>query len=100
VILGPGVRGDAASRNGSALQGPQEPLVPLGTACGLLDGRERLGNPLVGAVDIAVYRLARLRLEAILRVPDVQRCFLQSNVRESRGFELKGHVHSLLFTPH
>ena len=71
VILGAGVRSDSPGRNGAPLQRPQKPVVPLPSPRRFLNGRERFRDALVGAVDVAIDRLASLRLQAVLRVPNI-----------------------------
>src|SRR5690606_16166247 len=81
VLQRAGIGGDAASGNGPAAQRPQEPLVPV-----LALGFVRLGvgqgarHALPGAIDVGVDGLALLGLEAVLLVPDVQRCGLERNL--------------------
>ena len=90
-----GVRRDAARGNRAAVQRPDEALVPFArVSAAPRQPRERLRDALIGAVDVAIDRLARLRLQAVLRVPDVERRFLERDVRESRRFELERHVHN------
>ena len=72
VLERAGVGRDAAGGDRPAAQRPDEALVPVLL---LLGGRlgvgQRLGDALVGAVDVGVDRLAGLGLQAVLLVPDV-----------------------------
>jgi len=75
-----GVGGDAAGGNRTAAQRPQKTFVPM--AAQLIAGfniGQGAGDALVGFVDAAIDRLARLGLETVLFVPDVQRGGLQRN---------------------
>src|SRR5690606_28176788 len=74
VLEGAGIGGDAAGRDGTAAQRPEEALVPvlllLGGRLGLGQG---LGDALVGVVDARIDGFAALGLQAVLLVPDVVR---------------------------
>ena len=92
VLLRAGVGRDAAGRNRTAAQRPEESLVPV-----LLFFRrrlgvgERLGDALVGVIDRRVDRIALLGLQAVLLVPDVLRSWLQRNLRRATCNLLKAH---------
>ncbi|MGY3266785.1 hypothetical protein ACVWZN_002858 [Lysobacter sp. HA35] len=94
VLKRAGVRGDAAGGDGTAAQRPQETLVPvLLLLAGRLGFGQRLGDALVGAVDVGVDRRAGLGLEPVLLVPDVQRGRLKRDV--PIGFRGLGHANYL-----
>ncbi len=94
VKFGARIRGDSACRNRAPMQRPDEAIEPFGAFRRLLDRSERFRDALIGAVDVAVHRLARFGLQPVLRVPDVQRRLLKRDVRQSRCFELERHVHN------
>src|SRR5215469_150071 len=78
---------------GAATQRPQEPLVPVLAYILALDVGESARHALVGIVHRLVDGRTVLRAEAILLVPDVQRCFLKRNGIQTNGFDLHDSVH-------
>src|SRR5690606_41305540 len=74
-------------------QVPEEPPVPLIAVLGHLAGGERAPAPLVRRVDVPVDRLAGLRLQAVLRVPDIPRTLLKRNVGETGRLHVECHAH-------
>lgn len=99
VFEGPRVGGDAASRNGTIAQRPQERFIP-GRRILLLFGQGS-GHSLVGVIDAAIDGHAILAFEAILAIPDFERGLLQGD-KARAGFTRQyrfgfSHIQSTLY---
>ena len=99
VLERAGVGGHAAGGNRPAAQRPQETLVPVLAHVLVLDVRERARDALVGIVHRLVDGRAVLRGQAILLVPDIERCFLEGNRIDVFGFDLHDGVHVIRGAP-
>jgi len=86
------IRSDAACRNGTAAQRPQKALVPVLLLVGVGFGlRQRTCDALVGVVDARIDRLALLRLQAVLFVPDIVGGGLQRDIHRATAQSLHAH---------
>jgi hypothetical protein len=84
VFEGSRIGGDAARRDGTVAQRPQEGLIP-DVWLRLLASQGK-GDPLVGFINRAINGDAILALETILAVPDLEGRFLQGD--QARGLSL------------
>ncbi len=93
VLLRARVRGDAAGRDCSAAQGPEELLVPVLAGVFLLHVGERLRDALVGVVHRLVDGRSVLGAKSVFLVPDVEGRFLVRNASRIPGFKFHGGTH-------
>src|SRR5579863_1655644 len=93
------VRGHPPRRDRAAPQCPEKFLVPVLARLLLLYIRERARDALVGVVHRLVDGRTVFRREAILLVPDIERCLLESDGIEILGFDLHDSVHVIRGAP-
>ncbi len=93
VLQGAGVRGDAAGRNRTVAQCPQERLVPLFAAMLGFHIGERTRDALIGIVHRLVDGRTILRRQTVLLVPDVEGRFLIRNAANIFGLYLDHRIH-------
>jgi len=93
VLPGAGVGGHASGGNRAVAQGPEKALVPVLADLLALHVRERARDTLIRVVHGAVDRLAILRGQPILLVPDVQRGFLIGNLAVFLAHGLHDGIH-------
>src|SRR5699024_6843318 len=94
-----GIGGNASGRDGASPERPQEFTIPVDLlVAALLHFGQGAGDTLVGVVDLLVDDVPRLRLETVLLVPDVERRFLEGNIRKRsrQSFCRNAHAFNLL----
>ena len=70
VCLGARVGHDAPRRDSAALERPDIAFVPVISVDRILNLRQRLGDALVGSLDVFIDRRPGLRLKSILGIPN------------------------------
>ena len=93
VLQRAGVRGHTTRGNRAAAQGPEEPLIPMLADVLALDIGERTSHALISVVHRLIDGGAVLRSEAVLLIPDVQRCVLEWNGIDVLRFDFHDGVH-------
>ena len=102
VGLGPGIRGNTASRDGAVAQRPEEFTVPGFTRLRRgLDISQGTRHTLVSRIDGFIDRRAILCLQSIFFVPDILRCRLQRDLSDTgrNCLEVRGCGHASCIPP-
>ena len=84
---------DAAGRDGTLAQRPEELLVPLFTDFRCFHISQRTRHPAVGVVHGLIYRSAIFGSKAVFLVPDIQGSFLERNGIYVHRLQLNGSFH-------
>ena len=80
MLLGPGVGDNTPRRDGAPLQCPDKPLLPFLANTFVLYFRQCACHPVVGAVDVGVYRVPLAVFKSVFFVPDIQGSSLEFDV--------------------